>query len=390
MMASSKRDYYEVLAVDRQANDEEIKRAYRRLAMQYHPDRNVGDPEAEEKFKEASEAYEVLRDPEKRRRYDRYGHAGLDGMNMPHFNDAQSVFDLFGDIFGDLFGQRGRRGPPPGRDLQAVIEVDLVEAARGTTKTIHLSRDEVCPDCTGSGSRPGSRPATCRRCNGHGVVIQSQGFFRVQQTCRGCGGRGVVITDPCEGCRGNGRVVARRTLEIAIPPGVDTGTRIRLSGEGDAGQPGAPSGDLYVLIRVREHAIFQREGEHLHCHVPITFSQAALGGDIEVPTLEGRLVHKLKRGLQSGDVVYISGRGMPVLEGGRQRGPSGRRGDLLVHLIVETPRTLTKRQEELFRELAEIDQKQVSPQRKSFLDKLREFFKAEQPPAQKSGADKAD
>jgi molecular chaperone DnaJ len=384
MMASSKRDYYEVLGVDRQANDEDVKRAYRRLAMQYHPDRNVGDPEAEVKFKEASEAYEVLRDPEKRRRYDRYGHAGLDGMNMPHFNDAQSVFDLFGDIFGDIFGQRARRGPPPGRDLQAVIEIDLVEAARGTTKTINLSREEICPDCTGSGSRPDSRPATCRRCNGHGVVVQSQGFFRVQQTCRGCGGRGVVITDPCAGCRGNGRVIARRSLEIAVPPGVDTDNRIRLSREGDAGQPGAPAGDLYVVIRVREHAIFQREGEHLHCHVPITFSQAALGGDIDVPTLDGPLVHKLKGGVQSGDVVYISARGMPVLEGGRLRGPSGRRGDLLVHLIVETPRHLTKRQEELFRELAEIDQKQVSPERKSFLEKLRDFFKAEQPPAAKS------
>jgi molecular chaperone DnaJ len=391
MMASSKRDYYEVLGVERQANDEDIKRAYRRLAMQYHPDRNVGDAEAEEKFKEASEAYEVLRDPEKRRRYDRYGHAGLDGMNVPHFNDAQSVFDLFGDLFGDIFGQRGRHGPQAGRDLQAVIEVDLLEAARGSTKTVQLSREEVCSDCSGSGSRPGSRPATCRRCNGHGVVVQSQGFFRVQQTCRGCGGRGLVITDPCAGCRGNGRVVSRRSLEIAVPPGVDTGTRIRLSREGDAGEPGAPAGDLYVLIRVREHAIFQREGPQLHCHVPITFSQAALGGDIEVPTLEGRFTHKLKPGAQSGDVVYISGRGMPVLEGGRRREASGRRGDLLVHLIVDTPRHLTKRQEELFRELAEIDQKQVSPQRKSFLDKLRDFFKTEQPPtAERSGAEKSE
>jgi molecular chaperone DnaJ len=372
-MMAAKRDYYDVLGIRRDAEEEEIKRAYRRLAMQYHPDRNVGNPEAEEQFKEAAEAYEVLRDPNKRQSYDRYGHAGLEGMNVPHFNDAQSVFDLFGDLFGDFFGQRRRRGPQPGRDLQVSVEVELVEAARGLSKNLTVPREELCNECSGSGSRRGTQPAGCRNCQGRGVVNLRQGFFQIQQTCRGCGGSGHVITDPCPTCRGNGRVLARRNLEVAIPPGVDNGTRIRLSGEGEAGDPGAPRGDLYCLIRVREHSLFQRDGNNLICQVPITFSQAALGGDIEVPTLGGAITHRLKRGIQSGEVIRIAGKGMPSLRGGRA-------GDLLVALVVETPHHLTKRQEELFRELAEIDQKHVSPERKSFLEKVRSFFAVESPP----------
>ncbi len=367
-----KRDYYDVLGVRRDADEEDIKRAYRRLAMQYHPDRNVGNPEAEEKFKEAAEAYEVLRDPSKRQSYDRYGHAGLEGMNVPHFNNAQSVFDLFGDLFGDFFGQRGRRGPQAGRDLQVTVEVDLAEAARGISKNITVPREELCNECSGNGSRRGTQPARCRNCGGRGVVDLRQGFFQIQQTCRGCGGSGSVITDPCPTCRGNGRVVARRNLDVAIPPGVDNGTRIRLSGEGEAGDRGATHGDLYCLIRVREHPFFQRDGNNLICQVPITFSQAALGGDIEVPTLAGTINHRLKRGIQGGEIIRIAGKGMPSLRGGRP-------GDLLVAIAVETPRHLTKRQEELFRELAEIDQKHVSPERKSFLDKLRSFFAVEPP-----------
>ncbi|GIW79169.1 MAG: chaperone protein DnaJ [Gemmatales bacterium] len=363
-----KRDYYEVLGVSRDADDEEIKRAYRKLAMQYHPDRNVGDKEAEARFKEAAEAYEVLRDPAKRQRYDRYGHAGLEGMEFPHFGDVDSVFDLFGDIFGDLFGGRGRRrGPARGHDLQVEIEIDLIDAFRGVEKTITIPREERCGECSGSGCKPGTRPALCQRCRGQGAVFVSQGFFRIQQTCRACGGRGHVITDPCPACHGNGRAVVQRSLTISIPPGVDTGTRIRHSGEGEAGDVGAPRGDLYCVIRVKEHPIFQREGDNLICQVPISFSQAALGGEIEIPTLEGKYTYNLKRGIQSGDVVVISGKGMPALR-------SGRRGDLLVQIIVETPKRLTKRQEELFRELAEIDKKHVAPQRKSFLEKLRSFF----------------
>jgi len=342
--------------------------------MQYHPDRNAGDADAEEKFKEAAEAYEVLHDADKRRRYDRYGYAGLDGMNMPHFNNAQSVFDIFGDLFGDIFGQRGgRHGAHGGRDLQVTLEIDLVEAYRGATKTITIPREENCADCGGMGNRRGTSPANCRRCQGHGAVLMNQGFFRIQQTCPGCGGRGVVITDPCPACHGQGRVEIRRQLEVHVPAGVDTGNRIRLPGEGEAGEPGAPRGDLYCVVRVREHNLFQRDGPHLVCQVPITFSQAALGGDIEIPTVDGRVVHALKGGIQSGEVVRISGKGMPSLR-------KARPGDLLVQILVETPRQLTKRQQELLRELAEIDQKNVSPQRKSFLEKLKDFFIANPPP----------
>jgi len=368
MATSSKRDYYEVLGIVREADGEEIQRAYRKLAMQYHPDRNVGDAEAELKFKEAAEAYEILRDPDKRQRYDRYGHAGLEGLNVPHFNDAQSVFDLFGDLFGDLLGgARGRHGPQRGRDHKVEVELTLAEAAHGISKTVTVSREELCSECSATGEKRGTRPTPCRRCNGHGVVIQSQGFFRVQQTCRACGGTGTIISDPCQACHGQGRVVAKRTIEVAIPAGVDNGTAIRLSGEGEAGDPGAPRGDLYCVVHVREHAFFKRDGTHLICHVPITFSQAALGAEIEVPTLDGPLLHTLKHGTQSGDVLRIAGKGMPSLRGGRK-------GDLLVQVAIETPRHLTKRQEELIRELAELEKSHVSPQRKGFLDKLREFF----------------
>ena len=368
---AGKRDYYDVLGVSREADAEEIKKAYRKLALQYHPDRNPGNKEAEEKFKEAAEAYEVLHDEEKRQRYDRYGHAGLNTMGgAPHFTDVRSVFDLFGDIFGDFFGQSGGRGSGRGRDLQVTVEIDLIEAARGTRKSVPLSREENCTECGGDGSKRGTRPTLCRRCQGHGVVLVNQGFFRLQQTCGGCGGRGMIITDPCPKCHGEGRVEARRTLNIEIPAGADNGTRIRYGGEGEAGAPNGPRGDLYCLIRVREHSIFQREGPHLICQVPITFSQAALGGPIEVPTLDGPYTHTLKSGVQSGEVVRISGKGMPSLRGGRK-------GDLHVQVVVETPRHLTKRQEELLRELAEIDQKHVSPQRKSFLEKLKGLFTTE-------------
>jgi molecular chaperone DnaJ len=366
---AAKRDYYEVLGVARDADDETIKKSYRRLAMQYHPDRNHGDHEAEAKFKEAAEAYEVLRDPHKRQRYDRYGHAGLEGMDMPNFGNAESVMDLFGDLFGNFFGgARGRRGPQAGRDLQIGVEIDLVEALRGTRKKLTIPRDELCPACRGSGAKPGTRPATCRRCQGHGVVLMGQGFFRIQQTCAACGGSGTVVTDPCPTCHGGGTVEVKREVEVNIPPGVDNDVSIRLSGEGEIGDPGAPAGDLYCVVRVRKHPLFVRQGTDLHCEVPITFSQAALGGPIEVPTLEGKfLTQTLKRGSQTGDEIRAPGKGMPHLRGGRS-------GDLVVHLRVVTPRNLTKRQEELFRELGEIDGNHVPPERKSFLDRVREFF----------------
>lgn len=366
MMADTKKDYYEVLGVAREANGEEIRSAYRKLALQYHPDRNAGDSEAEFKFKECAEAYEVLSNAEKRPLYDRYGHAGLAGKSQG-FRDSQSVFDLFGDMFGDLFGQGRRQGPQRGRDGKVEVVLDLVAAARGTTKTVTVHREELCVECSGSGSRRGTRPAQCKRCNGNGVVIQNQGFFRVQQTCRGCNGSGTVVSDPCPSCSGAGRTKAKRVLDVNIPAGVDTGTAIRISGEGEAGDPGAPRGDLYCVLRVRDHSLFQRQDQHLICQVPISFSQAALGGEIEIPTLDGPLMRQLERGTQHGAVIRISGKGMPSLRGGRK-------GDLLVQVIVETPKHLNKRQEELLRELADLENKNVSPQRKSFMDKLRDFF----------------
>lgn len=374
-MASTKRDYYEVLGIAREADKEVIKTAYRKLAMQYHPDRNVGDEEAEFKFKEASEAYQVLSDPDKRQRYDRYGHAGMEASGMGPFGGGgasplDDMMDILGSLMGGAGGRRGRRGAQEGADLEMGIEIELVEAARGVTKTITIPREELCTECSGTRSKKGSSPSQCRKCNGRGTVMVDQWPFRVQTTCSSCGGQGAIITDPCPGCRGAGRVQAKRTLDVTIPPGVDSGNRIRISGEGEAGDPGAPRGDLYVALRVREHQLFRRDGPHLICQVPITFSQAALGGDIDVPTLDGKHVLTLKRGTQSGDVARVQGKGMPNLRGGRP-------GDLLVQLVVETPRNLTKRQEELLREMAELDNKHVSPQRKGFLDKLRDFFAPE-------------
>ena len=372
---ASKRDYYEVLGVAREASEDEIKRAYRKLALQYHPDRNPGDAEAEARFKEAAEAYDVLHDSEKRERYNRYGHAGLDGTPMHQFTDVESIFEMFGDMFGlgDMFGGgRGRRrGPRAGRHLEVGIELDLIEAAKGITKTIEIDRAERCGECSGSGMRKGSRPTTCPRCKGRGVVIQGQSFFQIQTTCQTCGGRGEVITDPCTTCRGQGRVLAKRRIEVTIPAGVDTGNRIRLAGEGESGDDGAPRGDLYCLLRVRAHPLFQRDGLDLICQVPLSFSLAALGGEIEVPTLQGRETVTLPRGVQFGDTFRLRGKGMPD--------PRGRgQGDLIVQTLIEAPKKLTKRQEELFRELAEIEKAHVTPQRKGFLDKLRDWFAGEE------------
>ena len=369
---ASRRDYYEVLGVGKDASPEDLKRAYRVLAMKYHPDRNSGDDAAAGRFKEAAEAYDVLSDPDKRARYDRYGHAGLEGMAMPDFSSGASIFDLFGDIFGGLFGERGQRGPQRGEDLVYTLELTLAEAYRGCTKTVEFQRDEQCGECRGSGAKPGSQPARCRNCEGRGVVVMSQGFFRIQQTCRGCGGRGWLITDLCSHCKGRGRMKVKRSLRIEVPAGVEAGTRqlAPLHGEGNAGQTGAGRGDLYFDLHIKEHGLFRREGDHLVCQVPISFSQAALGGPIEVPTLDGPVLYELKRGHQTHESVRLAGKGMPNRR-------LGRRGDLIAFLIVETPTHLTKRQEELLRELAEIEKKHVSPHRKSFFDKIRSILSSD-------------
>ncbi len=365
---TTKRCFYEILGVQKDAGEEELKKAYRTLAMKYHPDRNSGDEEAAVKFKEAAEAYAVLSDREKRQLYDRYGHAGLNGLGLPDFANRDSIFDIFGDILGEFFGggRRGR-GPQPGADLRFRLEIDLVEAAKGCKKTIHFPRKEACGDCSGSGCKRGTKPAQCRQCRGQGVVYANQGFFRMQQTCRGCGGSGVIITDPCPTCHGQGRVNVKRTLEIPVPAGAFQGLRYSVQGEGEAGAPGGQRGDLIIEIHVRDHHLLQRQGDHLVCEVPVTFSQAALGAEIDVPTIDGSIKHTLPCGVQTGAVLSIPGQGMPNLR-------SRRRGDLLVVVKVETPQNLTKRQEELFRELAEIDKKHVSPDRKSFFENLKGLF----------------
>jgi molecular chaperone DnaJ len=371
MPMATKRDYYEILGVQRNASAEEIKRAYRQLALRDHPDKNPGDPEAEKRFKEAAEAYEVLSDQSKRQRYDRYGHAGLEGAGVHDFRNAEDVMSAFSDIFGgglfgDLFGSR-RRGPRAGQDLLMKLEIDLIEAARGATKSIEIRRHEFCSECRGTGARKGTSPTTCQYCGGQGQVVQSRGFFQVATTCPACGGEGVRVTDPCPQCRGGGRVATVAHLQVDVPAGIHEGTWLQLRNQGEPGDPGAPRGNLRIQILVRKHPFFERHRNDLVCQVPISFPQAALGADIDVPTLDGPERLHVPRGTQSGDVLRLKGRGMPDISG---RG----RGDELVEVLVETPRHLSPRQEELLRELAEIEHEHVSPKRKSFFEKLRDYF----------------
>jgi molecular chaperone DnaJ len=377
-MAGTKRDYYEVLGVARDASTDDIERAFRKLARQHHPDRNIGDPEAEGKFKELTEAHDVLTDEDKRDRYDRYGHAGLEGMNEPGFGQPTSFADIVNDLFGFMGGGGGRRqrGPHRGSDLRMALDIDLAEAARGVKKQVKVRRHEVCLECAGTGSK-GNKRATCSRCKGRGEFVQRQGFFELRQTCPQCQGAGTVIADPCPGCRGGGRTEVERTISVNVPPGADTGLRLFVGGEGDAGDPGAPRGDLELVVRVAEHRLFKREGADLFIEgFPITFSQAALGANLEVPTLTGRAKVQVPPGTQTGTEFRLRGEGMPELKVTRQGQPveHTRKGDLRVTVVVETPTHLTKRQEELLRELAEIEHKQVSPQRKSFVDKIKDLF----------------
>ncbi|HET9403980.1 MAG TPA: molecular chaperone DnaJ [Burkholderiales bacterium] len=370
----AKRDYYEVLGVNRDASEEDIKKSYRKLAMKWHPDRNPDNPKAEDRFKEAKEAYEVLSDSQKRAAYDQFGHAGVDpaaaagagaGAGFGNFADA------FGDIFGDIFGGgRGRSNVYRGADLRYNLEVSLEEAARGTETRIRIPAMEECVTCHGSGAKPGTQPTTCPNCQGHGQVRMQQGFFSIQQTCPRCHGSGKIVASPCATCGGAGRIKQHKTLSVKIPAGVDEGDRIRLSGEGEAGVNGGPPGDLYVVIHLKPHPVFTRDHNDLHCEMPISFTTAALGGEIEIPTLDGSAKVKIPPESQSGKVFRLRGKG---IKGVRSSG----HGDLICHVAVETPVNLTARQKELLAELEAINQKdggRHNPRAKSWMEKVREFF----------------
>ena len=376
-------NYYQVLGVDRSAAGDAIKTAYRKKAMQYHPDRNPDDAEAEKKFKQCAEAYEVLSDTEKRRLYDQYGRAGLRGSSVHDFNttDVGDIFDMFRDVFSgglgggggfdDFFGtgggSRGTRGPARGHSLRAVVQISLKEVASGAKRTLEVKRLETCDACGGSGAKPGTRPSACPTCGGQGRVQRGGGLFRMISECPSCRGAGKVIKDPCSNCGGQGRTPKRKTLEVTIPAGVHSGQQIRLSGQGDAGEPGGARGDLYVVIDVADDPIFERDGNNLFCQVPISFTQSALGGAIEVPTLTGRETMKLKGGTQSGEVLTLSGKGLPDIRGFRH-------GDLLVQVVVEVPRKLSGKQKELLRQYAETEKAAPMPGRQGFLDKLKTYF----------------
>ena len=371
----AKRDYYEILGVERGADEAEIKKAYRRVAMKHHPDRNAGDTESEEKFKEANEAYEVLSDPQKRATYDQFGHAGVEGQGQGGFGGGggANFSDIFGDVFGDIFGAaagRGRSGPQRGADLRYNLEIDLEDAVQGSTVKIRVPTLENCEECNGSGARKGSTPVSCTTCGGAGQIRMQQGFFSVQQTCPNCRGKGKMIKDPCGSCHGRGRVEKQKTLSVKIPPGVDTGDRIRLAGEGEAGPDGGGAGDLYVQVAVRPHNIFQRDGKHLYTEVPISFTDAALGGELEVPTLEGRVKLRVPPETQTGKLFRLRGKGVKPVRGGTV-------GDLLCRVVVETPVNLTKKQKDLLTEfqasLSESNQKH-SPRKTSWFEGVKSFF----------------
>jgi molecular chaperone DnaJ len=372
----AKRDYYDVLGVNRDAEEEAIKKAYRKLAMKFHPDRNPDDKSSEEKFKEAKEAYEVLSDEQKRAAYDRFGHAGVDpsagAAGMGAGAGFTSFSDAFGDIFGDIFGNArgGRSSVYRGADLRYNLEITLEQAARGTDTKIRIPTHEACEACNGSGAKPGTQPKTCPTCSGHGQVRLQQGFFSIQQTCPKCHGTGKVIAEPCQSCHGAGRVKKQKTLSVKIPEGVDEGDRIRLAGEGEPGVNGGPPGDLYVQIQVKQHPVFQRDHDDLHCEMPVSFATAALGGEIEIPTLDGSAKIRIPGETQSGKAFRLRGKGIKGVR-------SHAHGDLLCHVVIETPVNLTERQKELLREFESVTQKdreRHNPRAKSWMDKVREFF----------------
>ena len=371
------RCYYEVLGIERRATSGQITEAYRRLAIQFHPDKNQGDEEASSKFKEAARAFEVLSDDSLRGRYDRFGHAGLQngggGGGQHEFNDISDIFEAFGDLFGNgMFGGGGRGArAQKGRDVFCEVSLTLLEASRGESKTIHFRRHEECVTCNGSGAKAGTSPQTCDYCGGQGQVLQSTGIFRLQTTCPACRGAGKTIREKCSACRGHGLTEVAVERKVTSPPGVDNDVRVRLGGEGEPGASGGPPGDCYCVIEILEHPFLTRDGHELHCEVPLTFSQCALGTTLDAPTLAGAKPLQIPKGTQPGDIIRVRGLGMPDVRG---RGV----GDLHVHIHVEVPKKLSPRAEELFRELAEEEQAEVSPKRSSFLTRLAEYFNPEQ------------
>jgi molecular chaperone DnaJ len=384
-MAVTKRDYYEILGVERTASGEEIKRAYRRLAMKYHPDRNNGDSraEAEVKFKECAEAYEVLSDDGKRRRYDQFGHQGVAGQHDFTHMDVTDIFSMFDDIFGGLGGFGGAAGggrAPGGRaraqrgfDLETQVELSLAEVATGAEKTIEFEKQDLCETCKGSGAKPGSSPVVCPQCGGQGRVAQ-QGFggmFRMVTTCPNCRGRGSVVRDHCQSCQGSGRQLKKRVVTVRIPAGVHEGQAVRIAGEGEPGEQGAPAGDLHCYIAIKAHPIFSRHNNDLVCQFPITITQAALGAEVEVPTLKGPEVMEIPAGTQHGEVFKLKGKGLPDVR-------SHRMGDELVQVLVEIPKKLSEKQKQLLREFASTEDHSSLPQRKGFLDKLKDVFKVDE------------
>jgi molecular chaperone DnaJ len=379
----AKRDYYEILGVPKNADEKALKSAYRTLAKKLHPDANPGDKAAEQKFKELNEAYDVLKDPQKRGAYDRFGHAAFEaGMGAgagrgpggfgPDFTSSMS--DIFEDLFGDFMGgggrgrqKGGRGGAARGSDLRYNMEISLTEAYTGKSAQIRVPSSITCETCNGTGAKPGTQPRTCATCNGHGAVRSSQGFFTVERTCPACQGRGQIIPDPCATCSGQGRVTRERTLSVTIPPGVEDGTRIRLAGEGEAGLRGGPAGDLYIFLSVRPHEFFQRDGADLFCKVPISMAVAALGGEIEVPTIDGKKARvTVPEGTQTGKQFRLKSKGMPVLR-------SAQSGDMYIQVTVETPVNLTRRQRDLLREF-EKESRNNSPESEGFFAKARAFW----------------
>jgi molecular chaperone DnaJ len=376
-MTSSKRDYYEVLGVGKNASAEDIKRSYRRMAIKYHPDKNPDNKEAEQKFKECAEAYEVLSDPEKRQRYDQFGHDGLRGAGMHDFSRMgfDDIFSMFDDIFGGgIFGGRrgGRRGTRAtrGYDIETQIELTLQEVLTGVEKGITFKRRDFCTACSGRGTEPGHDEQRCPACQGQGQVSQMGGFFRIMTTCPQCQGRGKVITHPCKKCKGSGREVKSRTLSVKIPAGIRDGQAIRLEGEGEPGTSGGPRGDLYCYAKVEPHPFLLRNDDDLVIRLPISFSQAALGATVEVPSLSGKKNMEIPPGTQHGTVLQIKGQGLPDLR-------TGRRGSLLVQVLVEIPKKLSKDQEKLLRDFAKTEDKSVLPESKGFFEKLKEYFSGE-------------